>query len=45
MARVLVVDDDGIVLKAVGCMVRRIGHEGEGTFGELAREVGALLVA
>ena len=36
MARVLVVDDDDIVLKALVCMVRRIGHEVEGTSSALA---------
>ena len=35
MARVLVVDDDDIVLKAVMCMVERMGHEVEGTSSAL----------
>jgi CheY-like chemotaxis protein len=36
MARVLVVDDDGIMLKALVRMLRRIGHEVEGTSSALA---------
>ena len=36
MARVLVVDDDGMMLKAFVRMLRRIGHEVEGTSSALA---------
>ncbi len=36
MARVLVVDDDDIVLKALVSILRRLGHDAEGTLSALA---------